>query len=711
MTVRAKPTRSEVLRDGARVVVVGGGPAGAFFAIHLLREAVRPGRRIEVIILERKHPLTPDGDPWLCRGCNCCAGGVSPRLHEILEEQGIGLPQEIIQDEIDYIWIQSLWKNFPLHVPQGMRMYSVFRGALPREIGGQTGGFDAFVLRKAVDAGARLYQGEALDLRYDVPGKVRVVYRQTASKTATHETKEILADFVTVAVGVNGPATNEHMKSPLTRSVLSMNPAFVPVETRRAFIFELDVGRAALKKHMNREIYFIEYGSRDLPLEHIALVPKGGYLTVVLVGKSIDRAAWPVDRKRIIARFLELPHIRRILPFLHSDHVPLVCACTPRMTVRPARKPYSDRLALIGDAAGARLYKDGLYSAHCTARDLAQTILHEGIDSKSLARGFGRSVRRMHSDNRCGRIVFALIRLAFGRPVLSRVLYQAFATEMKIRDKSKRPLGTILWKIASGTADYTEVFRGLFGWSIFRSIVFGGIRVTLQNIVTEILLGLKWGEYGRYPTVVLKEKRDAVKWSIAAPLGIALDESPDFERMYAIKIRAPAGEIFNELGRFGDESRRYLNLRWADVRGIAGKPNQVGSVIEYRLKGISLSVDLCLTRTIADKTLLYEVGETFAENGKLIFDIKPTKDGNHRLVIYTSFDFKRGDSAWRKPFWKVFRVLFPAYVHDVVWNHALCTIKEDVERRNGSGECKPSRSAANSSPRSSTGRPTTSLGS
>jgi hypothetical protein len=26
-------------------------------------------------------------------------------------------------------------------------------------------------------------------------------------------------------------------------------------------------------------------------------------------------------------------------------------------------------------------------------------------------------------------------------------------------------------------------------------------------------------------------------------------------------------------------------------------------------------------------------------------------------------------------------LLFPEFVHDIVWNHALCTIKEDVERK------------------------------
>ena len=45
------------LPDGAAVVVVGGGPAGAFFAIRLLRLAREAGKRIEVLILEKKREL------------------------------------------------------------------------------------------------------------------------------------------------------------------------------------------------------------------------------------------------------------------------------------------------------------------------------------------------------------------------------------------------------------------------------------------------------------------------------------------------------------------------------------------------------------------------------------------------------------------------------------------------------------------------------
>jgi hypothetical protein len=107
-------------------------------------------------------------------------------------------------------------------------------------------------------------------------------------------------------------------------------------------------------------------------------------------------------------------------------------------------------------------------------------------------------------------MVFGASRVAFTQPVLSRITYQAFATECKVRDERNRPLSVVLWKIASGTADYREVLREMCGYGVLRS-VFVGAADTLRNVAAELLLGLKWGEYGRYPTVVLKEKREVLK--------------------------------------------------------------------------------------------------------------------------------------------------------------------------------------------------------
>lgn len=49
--------------------------------------------------------------------------------------------------------------------------------------------------------------------------------------------------------------------------------------------------------------------------------------------------------------------------------------------------------------------------------------------------------------------------------------------------------------------------------------------------------------------------------------------------------------------------------------------------------------------------------------------------------IYASFDYKKGHRFASRVLWGVVRVLFPEFVHDVVWNHALCEIKEAVERK------------------------------
>ena len=272
------------------------------------------------------------------------------------------------------------------------------------------------------------------------------------------------------------------------------------------------------------------------------------------------------------------------------------------------------------------------------------------------------------------------MRLAFGNPLLRRTVYQAFATELKIRDKSQRPVGEVLWKIAGADADYREILGDIFHYRFVRSWIVGGLLITLRNILTEFLLGLKWGEYGRYPTVILKEKRDRLKADISSSLGTVLDESPDFERMYAMKVKASRRRIFEELGKFGDDRRSYLRLRFVDIVRTSGLPNQPDSTIRYKSNLLPATLDMNLKRVVPEELLSYEVSEKLVDRGKLVFEITPTQDGNSRLVIYTAFDFKRGRRVGSRIFWGLFRLFFPSFVHDIVWNHALCTIKQEAER-------------------------------
>ena len=664
------------LQNDDRVAVVGGGPAGSFFAIHLLRAAKRLGRNIEVVIIEKRGPTDTCSEDFQCRGCNFCAGLISPRLNKILDDHGLVIPEEIIQGRIDYVWIQGQWKNFRLRVPKDMRMYSVFRGSLPGRRSGRPAGFDGFLLGAAVKEGARILYGEVQAVSYTPSGLPSLTVSVPAGAKVSVD-----ASFVTVATGINAHCGHDYRDDPLIASLQRLSPSFVPARTRKTFIFELDVGEDYLQRHLNREIYFVEYGSRHLRLEHAALIPKSRFLTVALIGKCVDEADLPREGRQIARGFLTLPQIDRIFPGIAD--APVTCACVPRMTVTTAASPFADRCAFVGDAVGSRLNKDGLYSAYTTATQLAETVLVNGIDKQALVRGYGKTIKWLAADNRSGRMVFGLSRVAFTRPLVSRIVYQAFATECKVREQRSRPLSKVLWKIASGTADYREVLRDMCGYGVLRSILVGAA-VTLRNRAFEGLFGLKWGEYGRYPTVVLREKRELLKGQLASSLGEELGRSSEFERMYTIKIRGSEQEIMEELANFGRPAASFVNLRFVSVRQIRGVPNQIGSMIRYRIPFFGLSSEMQLTKRVGFETMLYQVDERLVDKGKLVFNVAPAKDGNRRLAIFTSFQYKKGKGIASQLLWEGVRLLFPEFVHDIVWNHALCTIKEDVERKHAS---------------------------
>lgn len=662
-----------VLKNNSRVCIIGGGPAGSFFAIHLLRSAEKADREISVCIVDRQAIRGDSDIPGSLAGCNGCAGLISPALNKNMNATGIHLPPELIMEDYTHLWFHGLWKNFPLRIPKGHRIISVFRGSLPHGRAGSRDGFDAFLLKTAIAAGATVVSGTAGRIRETPAGTLSIDIDTPPAGTATLE-----ADFTAIAAGIkNNPGLA--LETPLFRSFKDLVPCFEPPGTRQTLIVELKPGRDYLKKYMHREIYFIESGSGAFRLEHVALVPKQDFLTVALVGESIDRAHLPGETRSLVRSFLALPHVQAILPRISLDTAPVVCSCCPRMATHPSKSPFGDRIACIGDALGAKLYKGGLFSAFTTAESLAATIINTGIDRQSLSQCYTRLLAWLEADMDYGRRIFGFTRTTFNSPLLSRILYQAFATEMKFKTRDQWPLGNILWELGTGSGDYPAIYRDLTSWKVIRSIITGTVK-TVRNMLAETFFGIAWEPYGRYPTVVLKERRGYIKTSISSPLGIHLEDSPEMERMYAIKIRASAQAVYRELGRYGDAGSRFLRLRFVSVSRLSGTPNQPGSVVRYKVAFPPLSMDVRLVRCIPDRSLVYEPGELFARQGILIFDITPTRDGNTRLVIYTAFNFRKGSTRISRLFWRLVKRLFPGWAHDVVWNHALCCIKGEAEQ-------------------------------
>ncbi|MDP7289038.1 MAG: hypothetical protein QGH94_13715 [Phycisphaerae bacterium] len=665
-----------VLQDGDTVLVVGGGPSGAFFAIGLLKRAERSGRKINVVIIEKKKALGFSGaiqSVCMREGCNYCAGGISPRLTDVLDQEDLSLPDDILQSEFESLTVHGDWKNIRLPVPKGRRMSSVFRGSRPHNRPERYENFDAYMLDKAADLGAKIITGEVHTIRYSDDHKPVATWWTDASKS---KADSLEADFLVFAVGVNRIGGLLDKGDPLSQSLRELIPEFRPPKVRKALICELAADDNCLQL-MSGELHFIQYGSKTLKVEMSSLMPKAGYITVVMLGQCVDRAA-PSDNQRIIQEFLELPHIRRLLPG-KIDISPL-CLCNPNMTVGTARHPYGHRTAIVGDLVFARLYKDGILSSYLTASALADCIMNNGIDKQSLARGYWPVIKRSRRDTTYGRIVFLLSRVAFGHRILSRILYQAISYERMTKPHSKRRLADLLWKMASGDDSYGRILASMFHPAALWAILAGGAVVAARDYVTEQVFGLKWKGLMRHPTAIPKEVLEEKHHHFAEIVDI---EGPgkrlEFESMYSIEIRGPEESILRQVGKFGDTDREYLRPRMVKIRRTAGQPNEIGSVIEYGLPFRWLGFSIILERIIDQRRLVYRVKNGFAQGGVLAFEISPVRKGINLLSTYVGFNFPKPKNPFRWIFWRMFKLAFPGFVHNVIWNHSLCSIKRIVE--------------------------------
>ncbi len=678
----ATPRGRIPLRAGATVAVIGGGPAGSFFAVELLRRAARESRSVNVVVFERRHqpgavPTCGALECW--KGCNHCAGGISPRLCDALRALNLELPEGVIQSRIRSVTVQGHWKNITLEVPAGREMLSVYRGTRPSKRPGSQQNMDGFLLEAARAAGAEVVGAEVTTLGRTADGRPVVTWRRNGAE------QTLEADLLVLAAGINGKPGLPVEDNPMFQMTRRLLPAFEPPATRRALIFEMEL-EPGKPPWLDEEIYFVEYGSKALPLEMCSLVPKRGYLTAVLVGRSVDRARDQDALRAVMRGFFDLPQIRKLVP--PRTQLRLACMCSPNLVVGAARHPSGDRVAVIGDMAAARLYKDGIHSAHLTAGALAAGVLEEGVDAGSLRRRYDPIVRQFRRDTRFASLVFLLHRVVFSSSVFSRYLYQAVISERKTTPAPKRTLEDILWKIASGDDRYEQVFGVMLRPKVWWSILAGGVAVTVRNYLAELVFGLRWSGVGRFTTGVAWERLEAKRAAFAQRLTRFYPEETDrfeFERMYTIRIRATPAEVFAELGRFGEADRGYLHPHWVRIQRVAGTPNTRGCTIEYQVVLPRLSFRLGLDLLEADRLAVYRVQNGFARGGVLLFELEEPRADTCDLSIYVAFNFKRGRTALTAPGWWLLRRLFPAFVHDVIWNHSLCQLKGCVEEQHHAG--------------------------
>ena len=419
------------LVNGSQVVIVGGGPAGSFTALHLLNFAAQVQLELDILILEPRDFMQPGP-----KGCNKCAGILSSTLMVNLKSLGLELPPELIQAELTNYTLHFSDLTLSLQKPDGnRRIASVYRGSGPR-LGepAPSRSFDAWLLGQAERRGARVERVRAQAVQ---PGdRPRIVISQ----------KRILeADLVVLASGVN--------------SRVPLDPAwnYAPPRTEAMAQDEVPVPNDLLDSSVH--IFF------DYPPGLIfgCLIPKGSYANISLLGHRLGPGA--------VAEFLQGHALDKLL----IPGMTLLCGCAPKVAVSSAKQYYADRMVAVGDAAVTRLYKDGIGAAFVTAREAARTAIERGVSRHDFAASYHPVCQKIAVDNAYGRLLFRTWNLVRSSPPIFEIWKRIILTEENL-PPSRQIHSRVLWGMFTGDETYRKIFQLVFSTPYFLSLWRGVFR-------------------------------------------------------------------------------------------------------------------------------------------------------------------------------------------------------------------------------------------
>ena len=422
-------TSPKELVDGSRIGVIGGGPAGSFFSYFLLQLAERVGLTLHVDIYEPRNfeGIGP-------KSCNMCGGIVSESLVQNLAAEGVRLPPEVVQRSLDSYRLHTDVGDAHIATPEAeRRIAAVHRGCGPRDIKEITvRSFDAYLLSQAVAQGAEHVKARVIEVG-KADGQIRL---------KTDKQQERTYDLVAVATGINAPAVK------FQDDVI---PGYLPPSQTKTYISEACyVSRDMVKRYLGSSMHVFLL---DVPrLEFAAIIPKGEYATVCLLGEDIDRD--------LVRTFMDTPEVKSCFPPGWQPSANY-CHCSPRINIRPANQPFADRIVFIGDCGATRLFKDGIGAAYRTAKTAATTAVFHGIAEDDFRRFYLPVCDAITRDNNLGKLIFFVTGIIQKSRFLRRGVCRMVNQEQSNRGGRPR-MSTVLWNTFTGSAPYKEILLSTF---------------------------------------------------------------------------------------------------------------------------------------------------------------------------------------------------------------------------------------------------------
>jgi flavin-dependent dehydrogenase len=425
MALRLNYNNHLELESGSKVCIIGGGPAGSFFSYFFLELAERLGLETELEIYEAKN-FSAFGPA----GCNHCGGIISESLVQLLSAEGITLPGTVVRRGIDSYVMHTDDHKVKIETPlHEKRIASVFRGNGPSSTG-ETGSesFDKFLLNLCERKGAKIINSKVTEIIFDDD--------KPLVKTKDGNGKKY--DLIVAAVGLENTSL---------KMLNGANPNFKAPDTAKTYICEFYLGEETVTKHFGDSMHVF---LMDIPnLEFGALIPKGNYVTLVLLGSEIN--------KELVINFLSADQVKGCFPEGTDLNKFSVCQCYPKINTKTARFMYGDRFVAVGDSATSKLYKNGIGAAYITGKAAATAALFNGVSSKDFENNYLPACRSLNFDNSIGRIVFLVTKVIKKSSILKRAVIRCILAEQG-KSGMQRHMSTVLWDTFTGSAPYKEIF-------------------------------------------------------------------------------------------------------------------------------------------------------------------------------------------------------------------------------------------------------------
>ncbi len=430
---KARNGEELLLKDGSKIAIIGGGPAGSFFAHFALRFAKEMGLNISITIFDKKSFIKSGPE-----GCNMCAGVISENLIYKLQEQHIMIPQSRVQRVIDGYYFHTQDGGVLLKHPDPSRpskIVTVFRGNGPCQSAfGENISFDDFLIEDVHKRGVEIVHESVKEviLPKNPTDLVRVIFGKRES------IQEMTADLVVGAFGVNTGMMERFHR---------MGFGYHPPKTVRTCQAELLFDRSVIEKLFGNNISVFALGIKWL--KFASITPKSGYVTVNLVGKRDVTKAGLIE-------FLNHPAVRNVLP--EGWQMPEnYCMCFSKIPVTHAKHPYTNRLVIIGDASISRTYKSGIESAFNMAYLTAKTAFSQGVSEQAFKNGYYKVAKKvLIRDNFYGILMLLLNDYIFSQREISDAHLSLLKSGKNL--PVARRINEILWNMVTGDATYKEIF-------------------------------------------------------------------------------------------------------------------------------------------------------------------------------------------------------------------------------------------------------------